>query len=157
MRGHITRSLSSSEVYPRLKLGLRHRENSSLSLASFVATGRATGNVDTLEEKQANNVKLAIESKQTSALPLSKELVSGRQWINGSFHFMRWVVICMAGLGMFLVLFLRLSITVAIIDMVNQTHVPVQYHYPNHTNATVMDKLEEALEDEVSRLADLCG
>ena len=152
MKGHITRSLSSSELCPRIRLGLRQRENSTVSLASEVGNKANSASVGRPNTISNNSEKTDTNNNQNTSIdiPLSKELISSRKWINSSFHHMRWVTIIISGFGVFLSFFARLSITVAIIDMVKQTQAPVHYQYPNHTNASVIDKLEEMLEDEVS-------
>lgn len=56
--------------------------------------------------------------------------------MNSSFHHLRYVLLVCSGLAMGLMLFMRLSVTVALIGMVNHTQIFINEH-PNATAAEV--------------------
>lgn len=62
-----------------------------------------------------------------------------RRHMNSSFHHFRFVICMLGGTSVGLMLFLRYNVTIAILRMVNQTHLYLE----QHPNRTVEDFLEE--------------
>ncbi|KAG9508423.1 Sialin [Fragariocoptes setiger] len=106
--------------------GAMHRRKSRLDKQSIVEE-------EEIDRHSQSDIHYEIE--------LPEHLVNGRKWVNSSFHSLRWVVLTLASIGLGLTFILRLSITIAIVKMVNQTYVSLEEHY--HGDPILLEQFTE--------------
>lgn len=128
--------------------GSEYIEDDVISYCGIVSghslASRKSGNGCSLRKHQINVIaqklkNLPVDDNIKDANNGFKKEGLQRKRLNGCFHNYRFLIACMGGFAVGFVFLLRYSITVAIIQMVNQTAI----YMDEHPNRTVEDFLDE--------------